>query len=49
MGVAEIRMLRWMCKHDRRDRMRNEVLGIGDCPSEEVWEVGYSGYTEGYR
>ncbi|KAH0661272.1 hypothetical protein KY284_026203 [Solanum tuberosum] len=38
-GSIEIRMLRWMCKHDRRDRMRNEVLGIGDCPIEEVWRL----------
>jgi hypothetical protein len=27
MSVAEIRMLRWICGHTRRDRIRNTNLG----------------------
>ncbi|KAL6551280.1 hypothetical protein OROMI_021768 [Orobanche minor] len=26
MNVAEMRMLRWMCGHTKKDRLRNEVI-----------------------
>jgi hypothetical protein len=37
MSVAEMRMLRWMCGHTRKDHMRNEVIRhkLGVAPIEE--------------
>lgn len=37
MNVAEMRMLRWMCGHTRKDRLRNEVVRekVGVAPIED--------------
>ena len=37
LGVAEMRMLRWMCGHTRKDRVRNDDIrdSVGVAPIEE--------------
>jgi hypothetical protein len=37
LSVAEMRMLRWICDHTRRDRVRNDDIreGLGVAPVEE--------------
>ena len=37
LSVAEMRMLRWFCRHTRRDRVRNEVIRdrVGVAPIEK--------------
>ena len=37
LGVAEMRMLRWMCGHTRKDRIRNDDIRdrVGVAPIEE--------------
>ena len=37
LGVAEMRMLRWMCGHTRKDRVRNDDIRdrVGVAPIEE--------------
>ena len=38
LSVAEMRMLRWFCRHTRRDRVRNEVIRerVGVAPIEKL-------------
>ncbi|KAM1446895.1 hypothetical protein ACFXTO_006053 [Malus domestica] len=46
MGVAEMRMLRWMCGHTRKDKIRNEDIrgkvGVAEIEG-KMREIGYSG------
>ena len=37
LSIAEMRMLRWLCGHTRRDRVRNKIIHdrVGVAPIEE--------------